>query len=172
MNTAGLPGIGKLFGQLAVYGLFAVGIGYLATSPSYTYFDGAQAQVLVSFAHGGRAKGGCRKRTAKELAALAPNMRAKLICSRERVALVFEMSVDGRVVYAETLTPTGLRSDGPSRTYHKLTVVAGRHQLSLKLRDTDRTTGFDYTRDATVELKPGQNLTIDFKAAQGGFIIE
>lgn len=108
----------------------------------------------------------------EELAKLAPNMRKAVVCSRERVPLVFEMAVDGRVVYAETLMPTGLRGDGPSRTYHKITTSAGLHKLNLKLRDTDRASGFDFVRDVEVELRPRQNLTIDFKAAQGGFILE
>lgn len=164
--------IGRLIGQAIVYGLFALGIAYLATSPSYTYFDNARAQILVSFAHGGKAKGGCRKLTAKELANLAPNMRKKMLCSRERIPLVFEMTIDGKPAYAETLNPTGLRGDGPSRTYHKINVSAGSHRLVLKLRDTTRTEGFDYIRDAVVELTPGQNLAVDFKAAQGGFLFE
>ncbi len=162
----------KLFGQAVVYGVFAVVVGYLATRPSWTFFDGSKAQVLVSFSHGGKAAGGCRKRSSKELAKLAPNMRKATICSRERVSLVFEMSIDGKLVHRETLVPTGFRSDGPSRTYQKFTVVAGRHDLELKLRDTDRAEGFDYIRQATVDLKPGQNLSVDFKASQGGFKFE
>ena len=172
MSKQTRPNPFMLFGQALVYAAFAAAIAYLATRPAYTHFDGAKAQILVSFAHGGRAKGGCRTRSKEELAKLAPNMRKVVVCSRERVPLVFEMSVDGHVVYAETLTPTGLRGDGPSRTYHKITTSAGRHTLSLKLRDTIRASGFDFVRDAVVELKPAQNLTIDFKAAQGGFILE
>lgn len=172
MNSPKLPTPVMMFGQAVVYVAFALGLAYLATRPAFTHFDGAKAQILISFAHGGRAKGGCRTRTKEELAKLAPNMRKAVVCSRERVPLVFEMAVDGRVVYAETLMPTGLRGDGPSRTYHKITTSAGLHKLNLKLRDTDRASGFDFVRDVEVELRPRQNLTIDFKAAQGGFILE
>ena len=163
---------GKLLGQAIVYGGFALVIGYLATSPSYTYFDSSKSVILVSFAHAGKAAGGCRKRTSKELAKLAPNMRKKFICSRERVPLLFEMSIDGTQVYHGKLMPTGLRSDGPSKTYQKFTVAPGRHTLLLKLRDSDRTDGFDYMREASIDLKPRQNFTIDFKASRGGFRFE
>ncbi|MBT6093741.1 MAG: hypothetical protein HOH04_02590 [Rhodospirillaceae bacterium] len=162
----------KLLGQAVVYGVFAIVVGYLATRPSWTYSDGSKARLLVSFTHGGKAAGGCRKRSSKELAKLAPNMRKATICSRERVSLLFEMSIDGEMVHRETLVPTGMRSDGPSRTYQKFAISAGRHDLEFKLRDTDRTEGFDYVRKETVEMKPGQNLAVDFKASQGGFKFE
>ena len=152
--------------------LCAVVTAYFATRPSYTYFDSEKAQILVSFAHGGKAKGGCRKPTAEENAKLAPNMRRKLICSRERVDLLFEMSIDGEVVFNEMLEPTGLRSDGPSRVYKKFAVATGRHEVEFKLRDSNREEGFDYIRKAEVDLKPGQNFSVDFKASQGGFKFE
>lgn len=163
---------GKLVGQAVVYGIFAVAVGYLATRPSYTYFEADKAQILVSFAHGGKPKGGCRTPTAEENAKLAPNMRRKKICSRERVELLFEMRIDGQVVFNEALPPTGLRSDGPSRFYRKFPVAAGRHDVVFKLRDSEREDGFDYVREARIELKPKQNLAVDFKAAQGGFRFE
>ncbi len=172
MSARARPSPAMMLGQAVVFTGFALGIAYLATSPSYTHFDGQQSQILVSFAHGGRAKGGCRTRSSEELAKLAANMRKAVVCSRQRVALVFEMSIDGHVVYAETLTPTGLRGDGPSRTYHKITVSPGHHRLELKLRDSVRAEGFDYVTMADVQLIPGQNLTVDFKAAQGGFQLE
>jgi len=162
----------KLLGQAVVYGLFALAIGYLATRPVWSHFDASNARLLVSFTHGGKTAGDCHRRTAKELAELAPNMRMATVCTRERVPLLFEMSIDGRPVHRESLPPTGLRGDGPSRIYEKFSVQPGRHEVILKLRDTKRTDGFDYERRATVELKPGQNLSVDFKAAQGGFKFE
>ena len=49
-------------------------------------------------------------------------------------------------------------------------VSAGRHRLVARLRDSDRTEGFDYEHEAEIELAPGQNFVVDFRAVSGGFI--
>ena len=43
--------------------------------------------------------------------------------------------------------------------------------LVLRMRDTARTEGFDYSYDEVVELEPEQNLVVDFRAESGGFIL-
>lgn len=158
--------------QGAVYALFALGIGYFATDPPYTHFDPSKSMIKVSFAHGAKAKGECRTRTAEELAKLAPNMRKKTICPRRRLPVVVEIDLDGERLMTETLKPTGLRGDGPSRTYRRFTVDPGPHRLVARLRDTVREDGFDYVKEVDLNLKPGQNLSVDFKASTGGFVLE
>jgi hypothetical protein len=70
----------------------------------------------------------------------------------------------------ESLPPTGLAGDGPSRVYRRFAVAAGEHRLRLRLRDTARSDGFDHEHAATVSLRPGQNLVVDFRAGSG-FVI-
>ncbi|MBT6430337.1 MAG: hypothetical protein HOK30_21900, partial [Rhodospirillaceae bacterium] len=113
-----------------------------------------------------------RKRSREELKALAANMRKASVCPRQRVALQFELSLDRTVVLSESLAPTGLRGDGPSKIYRRFTVSAGAHTIVAKLRDSRREEGFDYVSRQRVSLSPGQSLSIDFKPAQGGFIYE
>jgi hypothetical protein len=160
----------RYLGQGAVYLLLALAIGYFSDRPAYTHFPPDMALIKLSFAHGAQ-KEECRRRTAEELAKLAPNMRRTMVCSRERLPVAVELVLDGEPLYQEVLAPTGLAGDGPSRTYQRFAVPPGRHELVVRLRDSDREVGFDYERTATIELKPAQSLAIDFRAEMGGFIL-
>ena len=42
--------------------------------------------------------------------------------------------------------------------------------IEAKLRDSKRSGGFDYETRVEAELKPWQNLAIDFNAEKGGFL--
>jgi hypothetical protein len=159
----------RYLGQGAAYLLLAIGIGFLSDSPAYTHFPPDMALIKLSLAHGAR-KEECRRRTPEELAALPPNMRRPLECARERLPVTVELLLDGAPLYHDLLPPTGLAGDGPSRAYQRFAVPPGRHELILRLRDSDRE-GFDYERTVTIDLAPAQSLAIDFRAEMGGFIV-
>jgi len=162
----------RYLGQAIVYAAIAVLLAYFADSPSYQRLPDGHALVKLSFAHGADRKGGCRQLSREELAKLPPNMRMARSCPRERLPVVVELELDGDMIFAETLPPTGLHGDGPSQTYQRINVPAGRHRFVARLRDTDREEGFDYVQETEVDLKPGQNFAIDFNAAKGGFQFE
>lgn len=159
-------------GQIVIYALFGGLIGYFSSEPSYNYFSPDQTLVKLSFAHGAKHKGECRKRTREELQKLAPNMRKPMQCPRERLPVYVELELDGERIYQASLPPSGLSRDGPSQVYARLPIPAGRHEITARLRDTARTTGFDYERTETLDLKPGRSLAIDFRADIGGFVFE
>jgi hypothetical protein len=159
-------------GQAVVYGLICVVIGYFANAPSYTRVPPDLALLKLSFAYGARSRGECRRLTREELEKLAPNMRRPVVCPRERLPVAVELEVDGSIVYADVLPPTGLSGDGPSRAYQRFVLPAGRHRVVARLRDSDRTEGFDYVSEREIELVPGQSLAIDFAAVSGGFKFE
>ena len=162
----------KYLGQGAFYVAIAALIGYFANAPSYSRVPADHALIKLSFAHGAKQKGECRRRTREELAELAPNMRKAMDCPRERLPVVVEFDLDGKTVYSDVLPPTGLSGDGPARAYQRFVVPAGSHRLAARLRDSDRTEGFDYVEEAEVDLAEGQSLAIDFNAVSGGFKIE
>lgn len=158
-------------GQAAAYAVFAAFIGYFSSAPAYTRLDPAKALVKVSFSHGAPRQAACRERTAEELAKLPPTMRRKMDCPRVRPTVSFELLVDGTPLIAESLPPSGLSKDGPSRIYRTIPVAAGTHTLTARLRDTVRDDGgWDYERTITAELEPAQNLVVDFRADAGGFL--
>ena len=143
------------------------GTAALSAWPGYRAIPGDAAMLKLSFSHGGARR--CRPLTEQELAKLPPNMRRKETCERQRQPVLVELEIDGALAYAAQLPPTGLSGDGPSRVYEKFVLPAGSHDLVVRLRDSDRTEGFDYRAAHRAELAPGQNFVIDFEAALGGF---
>jgi hypothetical protein len=159
----------RLVGQAVAFFLFIAVIAY-GTSASYTHFPPDQALIKLSFTHGASRPSDCRRRSAEELAKLAPNMRRAVECARGRLPVLTELVVDGTMLLSESLPPTGLSQDGPSRVYRSFVMAPGHHHLAIRLRDTPRTSGFDYTREADVDLAAQQNFVIDFRPEGDGFI--
>ncbi len=158
-------------GQAVILGLVMLLLGYFSRLPTYEVFPPDKAQIKVSFSHGAKRKEVCRRRTREELAKLAPNMRKPMDCSRERLPVFIEILIDGRLLYRDSLPPTGLSKDGPSRIYQRFVVEPGRHRLVARLRDTDRTEGFDYQKEFAIDLAPRQNLALSFRSEMGGFFV-
>jgi hypothetical protein len=156
-------------GQAMIYvGLMFV-IGFFADTPTYRHMDPDKALIRLSFVHSGNAKGGCHKRTKKELSKLAPNMRMKTICPRKRLPLLVELDVDGKRIYKHILPPTGVRSTGPSMVYKAFPIATGDHKITVLMRDSERKEGYDYITKKEITLKPAQNLVIQFRAEDGEF---
>lgn len=160
----------KYLGQGLVYALIALLFGVFSDSPRYTYSPPEQAQIMLSFSHGGARKGECRRLSAEELAELAPNMRRPQICPRERLPLLVELTLDGKPLFRAELPPSGLSGDGPSQVHRRFLVAPGPHRLTARLRDTARAQGFDYERSADIVLRAQQSFVVDFRADTGGFV--
>jgi hypothetical protein len=96
-------------------------------------------------------------------------MRLTLDCPRERLPVLVELEMDGKLLLRRELAASGLSHDRASSIYHKFVVPPGRHRVTVRLRDSARTEGFDYTRSTEVELRPRQNFVVDFHATNGGF---
>ena len=45
----------------------------------------------------------------------------------------------------------------------------GVHQVRVRLRDSNRSEGFDYVREEQVELRPAEILVVDFDSEQREF---
>jgi hypothetical protein len=157
--------------QAAVYAGTALLIGYFAAAPAYVHFPPDRAQIKLTLVHGAERRETCHQRSVEELQQLAPNMRKKIDCPRERLPVWIEVMLDDHVLYRDSLPPTGLSKDGPSRAYQRFEVEPGRHRLRLYLRDSARTDGYDFQLDKDIELTPQQSLAIDFRAEMGGFLL-
>lgn len=161
--------LARYVGQAIAYAAFAALLAYFATMPAYNPIDPDAAMIRLSFIHVGQRKVECRKMSPDEIARLPPNMRLTLDCPRERLPVLVELELDGKLLSRHVLVASGLSRDRASSIYHKFVVPAGRHRVTARLRDSARTEGFDYTRSAEVELKPRQNFVVDFHAESGGF---
>jgi hypothetical protein len=165
-----MPDFARYTGQILFYAAFTVAVGAFASWPSYHQVPEGSAQIKLSFNHSGARVEDCRKLTAEELSKLPSNKRRPYNCSRERLPVTIHLMIDGKPIYEAVLKPGGLSSDGPAQTYEKFIVPAGKHVIEARLRDSKRTEGFDYQSRFEAELAPWQNLAIDFKAEQGGFL--
>lgn len=162
--------IRKIAGQGLFYTLIALALGYLSASPMWTHLPEDQAMIKISFSHGAERRVPCHKRTRDELMALAPNMRNPVSCTRERLPVYVEISVDGERLIAEDLPPMGLAKDGQSKIYRRIAIAPGSHRVDIGIRDTSRTSGFDYELGKTVDLISRQNLIVDFQGDKGIFL--
>ncbi len=156
----------SLIGQIILYGAFAAFIGYFATNPRYEHLAADKALLKISLSHFGEQE--CRDRTPEELARLAPNMRKKQECQRERSPLTLEVDLDGQALYRGVIAPTGIRKDGIAAVYQRFEVPAGEHKLAVRLNDNTRIQGFPYSKEATLQLKPAQIVVVDFNRDKGG----
>ena len=155
--------------QALAYAAFAAVIGYFSTAPAYRQLADDEAVVKLSFSHSAQLKQVCRERSDAELAKLAPNMRAKLDCPRERAVVSVELDMDDQPLYRIATPPSGLSKDGPATVYRRFTVPAGRHQFRARLADGPDGK-FIHRHEASIDLAPGQVLVVDFPSGSGGFV--
>lgn len=153
--------------QALLYAGFAALIAVFSSWPVYRHLPDDQAVVVVSILHQGQRLQECRPLTAEELTTLPPTMRMPTNCPRERAPLLLEVDVDGTTVLRREAPPSGLSGDGTAALFQRLRVPAGTHALAVRLRDSARSEGFDYTSTTHVDLAPAQVLVIDFDAQRG-----
>lgn len=162
--------LARYLGQALTLVLFGLAVGVFSDTPRYRHLGEDRAVVKLSLVLSTERAGQCRRRTAEELARLAPNMRKPLDCPRGRLPLLVELEIDGAPVYRASAQPTGLAGDGPARVYRSFELPAGPHRLAARLRTSARADGFDYTAARELTLAPRQNLVIDFKQEAGGLV--
>ncbi len=156
-----------ILGTIATTAIIA-GVAALSAWPSHRALPEGTGVLKLSFSHGGERS--CRERTEAELAGLPPNMRRTEICDRRRPPVYVEFDLDGETVYRASLPPSGIAGDGPSRVYQRFVLPAGEHDVAIRLRDTTRAAGFDYTAERRISLASEQSFAIDFRPVAGGFI--
>jgi len=163
------PAVLRYPAQAVLYVAFGAAVGYFSSYPVFQVLPPDTALVRLSFSHGAQPVAPCRERTEEELAKLAPNMRVKIVCPRERSPVKVEIEMDGAPLYAITAQPAGLKRDGAATVYRRAPVPAGRHTFKARLADGPAGE-FTYAAERTVDLAPGKVLVIDFNAGRGGFL--
>lgn len=165
----------QFVGQAATFGIFALVISYLSTSPAYIAHPPEKAQLKLSFTHAGKHVEECKKRTREELAKLAANMRAPMDCSRERWPVIADLSLDGKKIYQGIATPAGIKKDGHSSFYQEFPVATGKHTVTIGVWDTRGEVGdgdYDFVLEQEINLTPREILVIGFDNAAGRITLE
>jgi hypothetical protein len=152
----------KTAGQVAAYLLFATLIGAFSVWPSFRLLQPTEAMISVTFSHAGQRVGECRQLTQDEMNDLPPNMRRPADCPRERHPVFVRFSANNKVLFEDSLRPSGIWEDGKSNLYRRLKLDAGRYSLLLGMNDSGGTSTAGAEQHVDVDLKPGQNLVIGF----------
>jgi hypothetical protein len=155
--------------QITAFTAFAVFVAFFSKSPAFHYAQDTAAVIKLSLSHAADHVAPCVLLTPQEVAALAPNMRRTESCERARLPLSIELELDGELVLSAQAMPSGLWGDGPASVYEKFNLPPGSYQMDVRLRDTARTEGWDYTLSKKVELIAGRYHSVTFKAETGGF---
>lgn len=158
--------VASVIGQVVLYAALAAVLLLFASGPSYRQLGPDQALIKLSIVHEPQRVRVCAQRTPEELAKLPPNMRVPMDCPRERAPLAVEVDVDGHRVLSREALPSGLARDGRATLYHRLVTTAGRHDIAVRLRDRAGTEDFNIRAETSVDLRPSQNLIIDFESAR------
>ena len=155
--------------QFALYAVFAGVVVYFSTTPQWQNLEPGKALIKVNFSHAGKHISECVKLTQEEMAELAENMRRTESCPRGRVSLYIEVLLDGEVLFEDSLPPSGFSGDGESTVFESFPVEEGSYILVARLRDSDRSTGYDYEHSEEIHLQAEQNFVVDFNSTTGGF---
>ena len=159
-------------GQVALYALFALFIGYFSTAPRYRQLPPDTALLRLSFKHPGKITVECRQRSAEELAKMPAQLRTQADCPRERSPVRVRVEFDGSPLIDDTFSPSGLSRDGAAAGYRRVPITAGEHRLKVQFNDDVRVAGFNYVREQKISAVPGQVVLIDFNVERGGILIQ
>jgi hypothetical protein len=162
----------RMFGQFAVIVALFVGVAAFADWPHYRQTPADTGILVLTFVHGADRGAECRRLTPEEIAKLPPNMRRVQDCPRARRPIYVELDVGKAIAYRASLPPTGIAGDGPSRVYQRFVLPVGEYDISVRMRDTPRTEGFDHERTGRIALGPDQMFVIDFRPEAGGFVFK
>lgn len=157
----------RYFLQAINYTVFMALIWYFSTSPPVRLIEKDESVLTIAFAHAGEVREPCHKLTQAELMALPPNMRKPEDCPRERSPIIIEARLDGELVYQKTMQPPGIFNDGSVDIYFSKKIPAGQHLLEIKMDDSVRKPGFDYTFKQMVDIKPTHILLVEFDSLTG-----
>jgi hypothetical protein len=161
----------KLLAEILMYAIFAAVVGALSVWPPYELVNDDRAIISLVFAQAGERIGECRTFSQEELNKLPPNMRKPADCPRERHSVRVELRSGDRVLYEETLPPSGIWADGKASIYQRIEVPSGVQELFIGINDSGGDKGFDYEKSITLDLAPGRNLVIRFDTQTQRFLI-
>lgn len=161
----------KTVAEIIMYTIFIVVVGALSVWPPYELIEEDRAIVSVVFSHAGERIAECRILSQDELNTLPPNMRTVSECPRERHPVRIELRSGTDILYADTVSPSGIWADGKASVYQRIEVAAGEHEIFIGMNDKGGIENFSASNAVTVNLRPGRNLVIQFDEQTAQFLI-
>ncbi|MBT3917535.1 MAG: hypothetical protein HN731_08375 [Rhodospirillaceae bacterium] len=151
-----------ILGQGFAYFLFALGIGYFASQPTYHPFGEDQALVKLAISHPGQRIHPCTERAIDHQRNIPKTARKLMDCPRERHPVTVQLKINGKTVFEAVSEPSGLSNDGRSLFYERFPVPAGSHEVLVQLYEAETATGAQYKFAQKIELKPGEIAVVGF----------
>ncbi len=151
-------GMARTAAQIVFFFCVAAVIGYFSHSPQYHYSEGDSAELKFVIRHSGRLAGECRALDVTEMKKLAKNMRVTEICPREKLPMSVSLELEGRKLYAGTIQPSGIRSDGVLSHYDRFTIPAGPLQVCLVVDVGDEHEVYE----RSMEAGPAEVLLLEY----------
>ena len=154
--------IKRVFGQLLFYILLMVFIGYFAEVPEFEYSPQTHGDLKVIIRHSGKLLGECIEPDPEEQKKLALNMRAPMICPRERSPVYVRLSLDDKLVLDKSVLPAGLHNDGISAEYRNFPIQAGKVRVTLVINDSQGDEKSTHTFNQEISIDPGESVALEF----------
>jgi hypothetical protein len=159
----------RMAGGFAMLALLFASVAVLSNRPLHRSLPEGMGVLTLSFSHGADRRAACRPATEEELAKMPPNMRRPEICPRDRPPIRIEFDIDGKRMFEAQVAPSGIAGDGPSRVHRRFVLPAGSYDVAVRM--SERPQGdFDWHAERVLEIEPGANRVVDFRAAAGGFV--
>jgi hypothetical protein len=143
-------------------------IGYFADVPSFQRMPPDQAELKLIVRHSGQLLGECHAPDAAQQAKLPRNMRAPMVCPRERSPVQVKLSLNSELIFEEKIKATGFHEDGISAAYRRFQVPAGPMRVQVTVNDKSGDTQATYEYDEQLSLLPAESVALEFS---GGFVL-
>jgi hypothetical protein len=153
----------RLLFQATLYALFFVPLVFITQQPAHTTLEPGLAEFKLAIRHAGKIVGECVPLSAGNYEQLPSNMNRPETCPRERSPLELELIMDGDVLYRETVSASGLHSDGVASMYRRFSIPAGSHRLQLLMNDDIAIDGPTWQLERDIELQAAQVMVATFK---------
>ena len=154
----------RLIAALAV----VVAVSVMLVFGSHVHYQPPLAEgseLLISFRHPGLAE--CRPPTPEELAERPPHMQPDKICSRERLPVRLQVSVDGVVRVEQSYAPGGVFSDGNSGAVESLRLPEGSHHVAVAIGETSDANDWKFSEARTLEFDSKSRRVVLFDRVEG-----
>ncbi|MBI5044153.1 MAG: hypothetical protein HZC10_10090, partial [Nitrospirae bacterium] len=92
-------------------------------------------------------------------------------CSRERHPVYIEARIDGELKLVKSYRPTGIKKDGPSFAFERISLPPGQHEIDIRMRDSGEKDSFEYTYKEKIKFESGKMIPLDFDSASKSFYI-
>lgn len=148
-------------GQALVWLAFAGVVGAFAQGPAFSPVPPGHGELKFSMAHLTDRLEPCRRLTQAERQKLPPTRRVKEKCGRARAEAMVEISLDGERLLRRTAEPAGLHEGGRVFMLEFWTLPAGRHELTLAMRDTPGADDFDEKHSFDLNLQDGDSALLN-----------